>query len=85
MIIKHYTSIHTIIHGANDRAKLEQYTKQLKRFENLSKRYYEHIDAKCTHNHRSYGERETITGCLLYKSYMLGLFCLKKPCEGYSE
>jgi hypothetical protein len=56
MIIKHHTSIHTIIHGANDRAKLEQYTKQLKRFENLSKRYYEHIDAKCTRNHRSYGE-----------------------------
>ena len=30
MIIKHHTSIHAIIHEANNRTKLEQYTKHMK-------------------------------------------------------
>ena len=52
MIIKRHTSIHAIIHEANNRTKLEQYIKhmkqQVKRFQKCSTHCYEHTDAKIT-------------------------------------
>ena len=47
MIIKHHTSIHAIIHEANNRSKLKQYTNE-KEFEIKSTRCYDHTDAKST-------------------------------------
>ena len=47
MIIEHHTSIHAIIHEANNRSKLEQYTNE-KEFEIKSARCYDHIDMKRT-------------------------------------
>ena len=47
MIIKHHTSIHAIIHEANNRSKLEQNTNE-KEFEIESTRCYDHTDVKST-------------------------------------
>ena len=51
MIIKHHTSIYAIIHEANNRSKLKQYTKhkiKIKSLYNESTSHYEHTDAKST-------------------------------------
>ena len=51
MIIKHHTSIQTITHEANNRSKLEQYTKheiKMKSLENESMSRYKHTDARST-------------------------------------
>ena len=51
VIIKHHTSIHIIIHEANNRSILEQYTKhkiKIKSLYNESTSHYEHTDAKST-------------------------------------
>ena len=45
MIIKHHTNIHAIIHEANNRSKLKQYTNE-KEFEIKSARCYDHTDTK---------------------------------------
>ena len=47
MFIKHHTNIHAIIHEANNRSKLEQYTNE-KEFEIKSTRCYDHTDATST-------------------------------------
>ena len=59
MIINHQPSIHAIKHEANNRSKLEQYTKhkiKMKSLYNESTSRYEHTDAK-KHANRSYGEK----------------------------
>ena len=59
MIIKHHTSIHTIIHEANNRTKLEQYTKHMKQqVKRFLKMFYTLLRShrREKHSNRSYNE-----------------------------
>ena len=59
-IIKHHTNIHAIIHEANNRSKLEQYTNQWKRIWNqICVLLWSH---RCEeHANQIYGEKDTTT------------------------
>ena len=60
MIIKHHTSIHPIIHEANNRNKLEQYTKHNKQqVKKVLKMFYMLLRThrREKHSNRSYNEK----------------------------
>ena len=71
MIIKHHTSIHAIIHEANNRSKSEQYTKHMKQQAKRGlKMFYALLRThrREKHANRSYGEKDTPTDRFVLKS-----------------
>ena len=63
MIIKHHTNIHAITHEANNRTKLEQYTRCEISSEKILKMFYMLLRTRIRkkHSNRSYGEKDTST------------------------
>ena len=60
MIIKHHTSIHAIIYEANNRSKLEQYTKHINQpVKRFLKMFYTLLRThrREKHSNRSYNEK----------------------------
>ena len=84
MIIKHHTSIHAIIHKANNRSKLEQYTNHRKiRKKKFEIRFYASLQThrRERHANQSFGEKDTSTDtfalyaekktiCFIYFNYI---------------
>jgi hypothetical protein len=70
-IIEHHTSIHAIIHEANNRTKLEQYTKHMKQqSKKVLKTFYTLLRThrRKKHTNQSYGAKEiTTVGFILYE------------------
>ena len=69
MIIKDHTSIHAIIHEANNRSKLEHYTKHKNQDEKFVKQIYVSLwtHRREDHSNRSYGLKETATERSIHK------------------
>ena len=75
MIIKHHTSIHAIIHEANNRSKSEQYTKHMKQQAKRGlKMFYALLRThrREKHANRSYGEKDTPTDRFFLKKKTIG-------------